>query len=66
MSQEVATIGTISANASLTMVDNLLFDYDTSAFVYPLYVGVTAASGSGGAGGDEVVFAPAPDRRLAL
>ena len=66
VSQEVATIGTISANASLTMVDNLLFDYDTSAFVYPLYVGVTAASGSGGAGGDEVVFAPAPDRRLAL
>jgi hypothetical protein len=66
VSQEVATIGTIATDASLTMAANLLYDYDTSAFVYPLVVGITAASGSGGSGGDEIVFAPAPDRRLAL
>ncbi len=66
VAQEIATILSIQSNTSLTMTANLLYDYDISAYVYPLYGGVTAASGTGGSAGDEVVFAPAPDRRLAL
>ena len=64
--QEVATIDTIQANTSLTMLANLKHTYSTAAFVYPLAFGVSAASGSGGSASDRVYFYPAPDRRLKL
>lgn len=66
LEQEICTIDTISTNTSLTVLTNLLHTYTTDAFVYPLYRGVTAASGSGGTEGDGIAFYPAPDRRLKL
>lgn len=66
LEQEIATIGTISENTSLTVLSNLLHTYTTDAYVYPLYRGVTAASGSGGDTSDALSFYPAPDRRLKL
>jgi len=66
LEQEIATIDSISENTSLTVLSNLLHTYTTDAYVYPLYRGVTAASGSGGTAGDGIAFYPAPDRRLKL
>ncbi len=66
LEQEIATIDSIATNTSLTVLSNLLHTYTTDAFVYPLYRGVTAASGSGGTAGDGIAFYPAPDRRLKL
>lgn len=66
LEQEIATIDSISENTSLTVLSNLLHTYTTDAFVYPLYRGVTAASGTGGTAGDGIAFYPAPDRRLKL
>ncbi|MGD9497967.1 MAG: hypothetical protein AB7Y46_16810 [Armatimonadota bacterium] len=66
LAQEIAIVDTISENTSLTMVEDLLHTYSTGAYVYPLWVDVTAASGSGGTAGDALAFYPAPDRRLRL
>ena len=66
LEQEIATIDSITENTSMTVLSNLLHTYTTDAFVYPLYRGVTAASGSGGTAGDGIAFYPAPDRRLKL
>jgi hypothetical protein len=66
LEQEIATIDSISENTSLTVLSNLLHTYTTDAFVYPLYRGVTAASGSSGDASDAISFYPAPDRRLKL
>ncbi len=63
---EVAEIDTIIEDTSLTMVENLLHTYSTSAFVYPLWVDVSAANGTGGTGGDALAYFPGPDRRLRL
>jgi len=64
--QEIATIDSIVENTSLTVLSNLLHTYTTDAYVYPLYRGVTAASGTGGTEADGISFYPAPDRRLKL
>lgn len=66
LEQEIATIDSISENTSLTVLSNLLHTYTTDAYVYPLYRGVTAASGTGGDASDAIAFYPAPDRRLKL
>jgi len=66
LEQEIATIDSITENTSITVLSNLLHTYTTDAFVYPLYRGVTAASGSGGTASDAIAFYPAPDRRLKL
>lgn len=66
LEQEIATIDSIAENTSITVLSNLLHTYTTDAFVYPLYRGVTAASGTGGTAGDGIAFYPAPDRRLKL
>jgi hypothetical protein len=66
LEQEIATIDSISENTSLTVLSNLLHTYTTDAYVYPLYRGVTAASGTGGDASDAISFYPAPDRRLKL
>lgn len=64
--QEIATIDSITENTSLTVVTNLLHTYTTDAYVYPLYRGVTAATGSSGDASDAISFYPAADRRLKL
>jgi hypothetical protein len=66
VSQEVAVIATINADTSLVMVENLLHTYTTAGFVYPIYKGVTVASGTGGTASDRLYFYPATDRRLKL
>ena len=66
LEQEIATIDSISTNTSITVLSNLLHTYTTDAFVYPLYRGVTAASGTSGDASDAISFYPAADRRLKL
>ncbi|MFA7086289.1 MAG: hypothetical protein WC145_06445 [Aliarcobacter sp.] len=66
LAQEVATIATIQENTSLTMGENLLHDYTTAGFVYPLWIAVADCGESGGESEDAVEFYPAADRRLKL
>ena len=65
---EVATIAEdgIAENVSLTMVGTLLHTYSAAAFVYPLWVDVSVATGTGGTASDEIALFPAADRRLRL
>ncbi len=66
LAQEIATIATVQEDASLTMAENLLHDYTTAGYVYPLWVAVTGCGQSGGQSDDAVEFYPAADRRLKL
>lgn len=64
--QEYGIIDSISENTSITLTTDLLHTYSASGFVYPCFIGVSAASGSGGTASDAIQFYPAPDRRLKL
>lgn len=64
--QEVGTIASVQTNTSITLVDNLLHNYTTDGFIYPCWVGVSAASGTGGTASDAVTFYPKAERRLKL
>jgi len=64
--QEWGVIDSVTTDAKITLVDDLLHTYTTAAFVYPCFRGVSAASGTNGSSGDAVTFYPAADRRLRL
>ena len=64
LEQEVCLVDTVTLNTSLTVHTNLLHTYTSAGFVYPLYRGVTAASGTGGSASDRLYFYPGADRRL--
>lgn len=66
LEQELVLIASLIENTSVTATTNLLHTYTTDAYVYPLFRGVTAASGSGGNASDRVYFYPGADRRLKL
>lgn len=62
--QETGVIASIQTNTSITLVENLLHAYSASGYIYPCFIGVSAASGSGGTAGDGASFYVAPERRL--
>lgn len=62
--QETGVIASIQTNTSITLVANLLHDYTSAGFIYPCFIGASAASGSGGTAGDGASFCVAPERRL--
>lgn len=63
--QEIGLIASIQTNTSLTMTTNLLNEFSTSGFVYPMFQTATlkAASGTGSGNIDFFYF---PDRAIAL
>ncbi len=63
---EVAEIDSLTENTSLAMTTNLLHTYSASAYVYPLWADVSAASGSGGTAEDAIGLFFGADRRLRL
>lgn len=62
--QEVAVVGSIQSNTSLTMVSNLANSYTTDADVWPLYRSVVYKNGASGSG--TVNLYARPDRIIAL
>jgi len=64
--QEYGVVASVSEDASITLEDNLLHSYSASGYVYPTFVGLTAAETDNGTEGDAVAFYPAADRRLKL
>ena len=68
IASEIAVIDTdgIVENTSLTMTEHLLHTYSTDAFVYPLFMDASVATGTGGTASDALGLFPAADRRLRL
>lgn len=64
--QEIGTIASVQNNTSITLVDNLVHEYTADGFIFPCFVGVSAASGTGGTADDAVTFYPQAERRLKL
>jgi hypothetical protein len=64
--QEYAVVESVTDNTKIVLTTDLLHTYSGAAYVYPCFIGASAASGTGGSTSDALQLYPAPDRRLKL